>query len=360
MTQLIPYLIVAAVALVLAAFLRPRKGFDGLLRDCRGGVDFNLISRDAQRALEEFSEQMTAALMQDGVEPWAKNLGLANVSRALKTTYPIPVSAAGYVEFKGDIKYRALFEKSLTLVPKTWQDGVAELASIVEAPDFIGWAQQPAAMAAAAQSLPNEIIAGLLEDNPTCWTGKNFFASDHPSNVFDANSATFDNDLTYSDSSAPGLIAAIELAKVTYRSIKAPSQPSTDPKPLGMRMTHVLAPAAMEELWRDALERDLIIDAVSDGASGRAFGAVNNRHKGTVQLIVSDELTDDDTFYTLALAKPGVFPWIVQDEGAPEEILHDKNSSLYTTQLKIGLAYILRGNGALALPHAVQRFTLAT
>ena len=46
-------------------------------------------------------------------------------------------------------------EKSISMKPKTWQDGVKELASVIEAPDFIGWASEPERIAAAAQSLPN-------------------------------------------------------------------------------------------------------------------------------------------------------------------------------------------------------------
>jgi hypothetical protein len=49
-------------------------------------------------------------------------------------------------------------------------------------------------------------------------------------------------------------------------------------------------------------------------------------------------------------------PWITQDEGAPEEIRQDKTDALYKTTLKIGIAYILRGNGEIALPHCVQRW----
>jgi phage major head subunit gpT-like protein len=311
------------------------------------GVEYNLISKDAQRALEEFAQDFAAALTQPGVEPWARNLGLYRPSRALKTTYPIPVSAAGYNEFKGDIKYRGLFEKSLELMPKTWQDGVSELASVIEAPDFIGWTGEPAAMAAAAMSLPNEIICDLLAANPACWTGKNFFASDHPVNVFDASVGTFDNDIT--GAGTDPTIGNLKIAKETFRSIKA-----ANGKPLGLRMTHVFAPAAQEEIWRDLLERDLILEKL-DSADDSAV-AMPNRHKGTVALIISDELADDTEWYALALNKPGMYPWIIQDEGAPEEIRSDKDSHLYKTTLKVGLAYVLRGNGALALPHCVQRW----
>jgi hypothetical protein len=91
-------------------------------------------------------------------------------------------------------------------------------------------------------------------------------------------------------------------------------------------------------------------------AVGSTYGAVDNRHKGTVKMIISDELADDAQWYGLGLNKPGMVPWIVQDEGAPEEIRSDKTSHLYQTTLKVGVAYVLRGNGVLALPQCMQRW----
>jgi len=308
------------------------------------GSEFNLVSQDAQRALEEFAQDFAGALTQDPVNEWAKTFGLYKASRALKTTWPIPVSAAGYKEFLGDLKYRSLFEKSLELKPKTWQDGVAELASIVEAPDFIGWGAEPAAMATAAKSLLNEIIAGRIEANPTCWTGKTFFAADHPINVFDSGAGTFDNDVT--GAGTDPTVNNLALAMAGFSAMKAPNG-----KSLGLKMTHVLHATSKTELWREILEKDLIIQAV-----GTAFGSVNNIYKGIVVPIPCDELTDDDKWYPLALNKPGMKPWVVQDEGSPEEIRQDKTDALYKTTLKIGIAYILRGNGELALPQCVQRW----
>jgi phage major head subunit gpT-like protein len=307
------------------------------------GTEFHLVSKEAQRALEEFSEQFSAAMAQGGVDPWAKELGLYRASKALKTTFPVPVSAAGYAEFMGDVKYRSIFQKSLELVPKTWQDGVSELASVIEAPDFIGWTSEPAAIAQAAMSLPNEIIAGLLESNPASWTGQTFFHAAHPQNIFDTSAGTFSNLRT-----GATLLNDDNLgkAKEYFRKIKAPNG-----KPMGLRMTHLMVPPALEQTAKKLLEQDLIVQTV-----GTSFAAVNNLHKGTVKLVVADELTDDAKWYALALNKPGMSPWIVQDEGAPEEIRHDKDSSLYKSSLKVGLAYVMRGNGVLALPHAVQRF----
>jgi phage major head subunit gpT-like protein len=310
------------------------------------GTPFHYVSRDAQTALQEFSEEFSAALAQAPVRQWAKELGFYRQveKNSIKTTYPVPVSAAGYTEFKGDVKYRTLFQKSLELMQKTWQDGVEELAAIVEAPDFVGWMGEPDRIATAGMSLPNEVIAGLLEANPTSWTGKAFFADDHPFNVFDASIGTFDNLITGTGTNPS--TTNLSVAKSNFRKIKA-----ANGKPLGLRMTHILAPAAQEETWRGILEQDLVIQAI-----GTSFGAVDNRHKGTVDLVISDELTNDLQWYALALNRPGMHPWILEDEGTPEQLLNDKSSHHYKETLKVSIAYILRGNGVLSLPHCVQRF----
>lgn len=306
------------------------------------GVEYNLISKDAQRALEEFSDEFALALAQGPVDQWAKNLGFYKQSSALKTTYPIPLHAAGYQEFEGDMRYRTLYEKSLELVPKTWQDGIAELASTVEAPDFIGWMEQPAAMAAAGESLVNEIIVGQIEANPTCWDDVTFFNAAHPVNYL-KDVGTFSNAFTGSGTGVS--MSNLELAKERFRRLKA-----ANGKSMGLRLTHILAPPTLEGAWRNIIDNAIVIVA----GPGDTFGAVDNRHKGSVELVIADELTNDSKWYALALNKPACFPWIVQDQGIPEEIRHDKDSSMYKDKLKVGLSYILRGNGILALPHAMQ------
>ncbi len=312
------------------------------------GIEFNLISVDAQTRLTEFREDFAMAYTQESTpeDNWARTLGIYLASKALKTKFPIPVSAAGYKEFEGDVRYRSLFEKSFELVPKTWQDGVAELASVVEAPDFIGWMRQPEAMAAAARALPNEIIAAALEANATHeLDGLAFFHAAHPYNILDSSVGTFAN--TFSGAGTAASTTILETAKSRMRKIKA-----ANGKPMGLRLTHILCHPDQEETWRNILERDLIIE--SNGANN--FGTVNNRHKGTVKLIVCDTFTVSGQWYALSLNKAGMYPWVVQDDGAPETITQDKNDALYKKELKVGFASILRGNGGLALPHCIHRY----
>ena len=312
------------------------------------GNEFQLISVDAQIALTEFSQDFAMAYTQETTpeDDWARTLGLYKASTAMKTKFPIPVSAAGYKVFEGDIRYRAIFEKSFELVPLTWQDGVAELASIVEAPDFIGWPGQAEAMAAAARSLPNEIISAALEANAVHpLDGLSFFNAAHPVNLFDTGIGTFAN--TFSGAGTAASTSALETAKANMRKVKA-----ANGKFMGLRVTHVVCDPTKEETWRNILERDLIIE--SNGANN--FGTVNNRHKGTVKLVVSDQLTVAGQWYALGLNKPGMYPWVVQDSGSPETIIQDRSDALYKSSLKVGMASILRGNGGLALAHCIHRY----
>lgn len=316
------------------------------------GIEFNYVSVDAQTRLTEFREDFALAYTQETTpeEDWARTLGLYIASTALKTKFPIPVSAAGYKEFEGDVRYRSVFEKSFELVPKTWQDGVAELASIVEAPDFIGWPLQPEAMAAAARSLPNEIISAALEANAAHpLDGLAFFHASHPVNLLDPSMGTFANTFTGATtdvSNAGGGVKLLETMKANMRKVKA-----ANGKPMGLRVTHVICHPEREETWKNVLERDIIVEAV-----GTSFAGVDNRHKGTVKLIVSDQLTVPAQSYALGLNKPGMFPWVTQDTGTPETIIQGKDDALYKSKLMVGFASILRANGGLALPQCIHRY----
>lgn len=324
------------------------------------------VSRDAARALEEFSDEFRSALALGDVSPWARNHGLVRTTDALKTTFPIPLDAAGYKELKGDIKFRTLYHRSLSMKSKEWYDGVEAKAIEVEAPDFADWAGQPAAMAFEWARQPNQVVADLLalssldgplldfyrdEDSGTAST-KRLFASGHPYNVLQTGLGTFDNRMTTTVAKiASG--AFFDEANAHFRSIKGPNG-----KPLGLRMGggSVLVPPQRENVFKDYLGQDTLVRAVMN-AGGEVVAAVtqNNLWKGTVGYDVADEFADQDHFYAFAAGRPGLHPWVVQVGTAPEEILHDKSSELYKRSRKIGVAYVGQLNAAAALPHGIVR-----
>jgi hypothetical protein len=325
------------------------------------------VSKDALRRLEEFSDEFRSALVLADAVPWAEQGGLVRRTDALKTTFPIPIDAAGYHEFKGDMKYRRLYARSLTMTSKLWQDGVEEFARVIEAPDFIDWAGAPANMAREWARQPNILVAAMLAesslDGPlldfyrdpdtNAASARRLFANDHPFNVLDPSLGTFQNYTTTT-------VAAIKdgsffaAASDHFRAIKGPNG-----KPLGLRMEggSFLVPSTRHQVFKDTLEFDTLIRAVRNVAGAENVAAVtqNNIWKGTVGYTTADELEDQNYFYALAAGRPGLYPWIVQQGSTPEEIVHDKTSHKYKETFKVSIGYVGQMAANAALPHGILR-----
>jgi hypothetical protein len=329
-------------------------------------VPYQLISHDAQQALTEFSEAFDAALAVAPPETWAMQLGYHHQSNSVKTTFPIPLSQAGFRERLGDDKLRALYEKSLSIIPREWYDGVKAPSRVVEAPDFIGWTSEPARIANEWLRHPNTITAEMLHDNPlldlyrierpggSTASAVTLFSASHPVNIGVPELGTFDNDIAGSVNEA--LITAL---KLYFRTLPGPNG-----KPMGLRLGSLLVPAALEEQFRDLLELDVVVRAIENQAGSDNVGgvAVNNRHKGTVGLVVGDELEDANLVYALAVTStgaPGPAPWVLQTTGAPEEIRYDKDSELWKDTGDVAVKYVGLAGVAAALPHGIVRVTIS-
>jgi hypothetical protein len=329
-------------------------------------VPFLQVSRDAAQALTEFSDEFRTALQLGDFDLWAAQHGLVRSTDALRTIFPIPLSAAGYHEFKGDMKYRSLYQRSLSMKSKTWQDGVEEFARVIEAPDFIDWAGQPGEMAREWLRLPNVIVMAMLEANPlldfyrdsdsNTASTRALFAADHPFNVLQPALGNFTNDLTttHADIASGKFFKDISLH---YRNIKGPNG-----KPLGLRMsggTFLVNPSNEIE-FKEALEQDMLIRAVDNAgkidatANVVAAAARNNIYKGTMGYTVTDESSQVDWLYAIAAGKPGLHPWVVQ-QGQVEEIVQDKSDAKYKDTLKVSISEVGQVNAAAALPHRITR-----
>lgn len=336
------------------------------------GTPFNLVSRDAAQSLTEYSDEFRTALTLGEFTPWAAELGFVRTTNALRTVWPIPLDAAGYKELKGDIKFRRLYSRSMSMISKTWYDGVQEKAAIIEAPDFIGWGEQPAAMAAEWQRQPNEIVADLLAansfDGPLLDLYKDpdvqgssstvHLFDEHPYNVLLPDLGTFDNRITCTEAQiASGEV--FDLIDEHFRNIMA----ADGKKRLGLTLTggKLYVPATRNTAFKNVLNFDTLIRTVAaDGTINPSSGAVaavtqNNAYKNTFGFSVADELQSQDYFYARAAGRPGLHPIVIQTKGAPEEILHDKSSEMYKRSLEVGVAYVGEMNAGAALPHSIVR-----
>lgn len=313
-------------------------------------IPYNLLSADAQQRLTEFSDAYAASLAMGAPGTWGKDFGLTYSSNAIKTIYPLPVSAAGYKLREGDDKMRALYEKSLTIKPKEYQDGVQELRQIIEAPDFIGWGDEPSRIALETLRFPNKLVAQLLKDNPTLeFDAKALFADDHPINVLDdgvkdvAGNSTFDNNFSSGTLAGGAVGSAVEYFE---------KMPGPNGETMGLTLTHVLVPSALARKFREYLESDVMYNAMLAGSSNTNFLS-KNLYANAVTPVYCPELKDADIVYWIASGGPK--PWIVQDGGTPEEITYDTSSDFYKDTGFLARKYVLRMGVAAALPHAIAR-----
>lgn len=340
-------------------------------------VPYTAGSRTATRALEEFDDSFRRALAVAEPETlWAAQLGLVLSTDALKTTFPINLDAAGYKEFKGEIKYRSLYHRAISVFnDKTWQDGVEELASVIELPDFIGWSEAPSEMAKEWARLPNTLTALVLEANPNLevyrdpdtgtLTARALFAANHPFHLLDATVGTFDNDIDTTE-------AAI-LNGTFFKDLKeyAHDIRGANGQRLGIKAQGgtILSNGSRADLIDEALKQDTIIKVISDAgeitpptAVGTAVAGVvqRNRHLGIMSHIQADELTtaSDDLLYVVLSGNPALHPWVVMQEASPEIIIQDKSDAKYKTNLKVSYSSHGEAKAAAMLPHRIVRVTI--
>ena len=316
------------------------------------------VSRDAARALEEFSTELFAALATAPKDQWATRFGLSATGR-FKKTFPIPIHDIQLRERDGGDQFTSMYQRSLSMVPREYQFGVEEKASVIEAPDFIGWPNVPARFAQKVTEHPNKLVAAMLEANPNLGfyaspedglaSTTALFADAHPVNVLDGSKGTFDNDQGTSTIDSALMSAAITRF-LTRKSVEGEN--------MNLRLSHVLAPPALAEAWKNLLESDHVLTALSQtGTEGSAAGWTNNRHKNLVELVVVPEFTSDDVFYFLADNGPP--PWVTQAAEAPEELRFDKDSDHYKKTGKVAVSWVHTAAAAACLPHAIERVTVA-
>jgi hypothetical protein len=310
------------------------------------------LSPEAQIALTKFSTEFSEAFALGEFSNWARQFGLVD-SNKYRTMFPIPVSSAGYELRQGDDRMRDLFEKSINFTPVEWEDGVKAKRSVIEAPDFIGWIGEPGRIATEGNRNPNVLIASMLESNSGAgpvlqFDGLSLFNDAHPCNVFNSGVGVFDN-----NRSAVAFDAAMVAGVFNYfRSIKGPNG-----KFAGRRPTHILVPGSMEQTAAAFFSSESMYNAILVGA-GNTNLQTNNLYGGSkpkfkIEVVVADELTTAGVCYFIDANGPK--PWVIQDGGAPEEIVYDMNSELYKANGFLGLKFILTQGVGAALAQSICR-----
>ncbi len=342
------------------------------------------ISRDAARALEEFSDQFRSALVLNEPDNW-DDLGLSyTLAKAAGTaTFPLPIDAAGYKEFEGDIKYRRLYNRSLSFRTKQWSDGVEEQAVVIENDQFSGWADAPGNMAREWKRLPLLMLASLLQgpapatNAPAAYFGPlldlyrdrdsntastiPLFSAVHQSNVFDAAVGTFNNILTTTHAQIASGAFFDQLYAYTASVLGANGKPLN----VSVADTKLLLPTSLTREFKKVLEQDTLLTAISNAGVQNATANVvaaqprKNIDFGQItgQTVREFSIANgwDQVFFAVLGGNPSLYPWVALQDSAPEERLFDKSSEFYKNSGKVKIGYIGNANVGAAMPHRIVR-----
>lgn len=336
-------------------------------------LKYTVGSRTATRAVEEFRDDFRDALVLAEPELWTAELGLVVVGDFKgQVTFPLPLDAAGYHEFKGEAKFRKLYDRAMSMITKRWQDGVEASAENIEKDTWLGWADQPGKMALEWRRQPNIVVATMLEANPVLELYRNpdtgaagtraLFADDHPFNILQPVLGSFDNDRTTT-------VADIRSGKFFedaadyYAGVCGPNG-----QPMGLTLDggSILTSLKRNQLFKRALESDTIVNSISNAGVERAAANVvavaleQNPNKGTVKRVLARELTatSDNLFYTFGAGLPGAHPFVVLQGSALEEMVLDKSSEHYIKTGKVAFSTVGDVNSMAGLPHTVCRWTI--
>lgn len=334
------------------------------------------LSFDSQRALEQFSSAFQSAFMAvDPTSLWASAFGLVESSQQLLITYPMSISAAGYVERKGDDAARDMYERSISVTPIEWTDGVQAHRRRLEQNDFAvqAWTGEAARMAIEARRHANILAARLLHANANIQLYKDatlgvdagipLFSSSHQVNIFDSSKGAFKNVLLGggTDFSGNAIDQRLFSAVLNHGGTGIKAANGTI---MPINYTDMIVHPAKAQEAKDFLQSDLMRATFLEGGTGpNTQLTTNNRYKGIINLVVADELAgvsgvDTDKVYFIDRNHPAK-PWILQDGGTPEESMFDAQSEYCRRTGKVRVNYSLLMGVTAALPHAILRVDLS-
>lgn len=333
------------------------------------------LSFDSQRALEQFSSAFAAAFeAADPAAEWAKAFGLSESSNQLLVTYPMSISAAGYVERKGDDGARDMYERSISITPIEWTDGIKTQKRRLEQNDFAvqAWTSEAGRIAREARRHGNILTARLLHANANLQLYKDstlgtdagipLFSTGHLVNIFDSSKGVFKNVLIGGGTDYAGTTIDQAMFKAVLKHGRTQIL-GANGQPMGINYTDMIVHPDHEQDAKDFLESDLARAAFLEGGTGpNTQLTTNNRYKGIFNLVVADELArvsgvDPDMVYFVD-HNTGAKPWILQDGGTPEEVIFDANSEYCKNTGKVRVNYNLLMGVTGALPHGILRVNM--
>lgn len=243
-----------------------------------------------------------------GTEPWWRKLATLIPSKSETNTYGWMDKIPKLRKWVGQRVVQNVAARSQILTNETFELTESVPKEKIADDQYGLYAPLAQQMGQQAAKWPDQLIASVMGENPVCFDGKTFFASDHPVNMDDASFGTYDNDL------ALALTATnYGTARATLRGFKG-----ADGQPIGARGSLLVVPPSLEETALQILNNDFLPGFVQGSSAAGNVGNMPNVWKGSADLLVIDELESDPTEWYLLDNTNVIKPFVFQLREAPQ------------------------------------------
>jgi len=298
-------------------------------------------------AIREFDDRFIAAIGASQPTGWVDTLGALVPTTAPMVTFPVSQLRTKYQRTQGEGRAKTLGEKSFDVKSEEFDDGYeARLADLFQQVfAYRNWGLAPGRLVLAEEQFRHDSIAALLELGTTtlCVDGSDFFATDHPANLFDDSAGTWSNyQATPKD--------VVSVSNISTEVTLMSAVKDENGKKLGVTADTLLVPTEKFEATKNMLKQAMIaVGGVS----------VSNPYMNGFNVIPVKELTDADDWMLVdsKLLAKGFAPWISLRQTMPTALslrVFDEASDFFKKTGKLRIESHIWYGFALGLPHAIR------
>lgn len=335
----------------------------------------------SQAAIREFNDRYLAAIGASRPTGWADTLGELIPTDAPMMTFPIGQLRTRYKRTEGESRFKKLLEASFDVKTEEFDDGYeAKLMDLfLKVFAYRNWQQAPSRLVLAEEQFRHTSVANLLVNGTStlCVDGEDFFATNHPVNMFDSNVQTPSGATTWANYDSTGLNVLGSTATAnggTFALDHLQTQvidmmtgvPDENGNLYGAYPDTILVPSDYAEPLKNALSQDRILASIASGTTpyNPAAAATDNFYKGRFNVVpvkefsIASGTTADWYLVDSKMVKEGIAPWLSMRQTVPASLAlrtFDESSDYFKMSGNIKLSSHIWYGFALALPHAIRR-----
>lgn len=284
----------------------------------------------------------------DGVKPWSTALTTTVPSAGRENRYAWMANLPRMREWLGERVVQNVSSRGHIIVNKPFELTIELTQDEIEDDQLGVYNPVVQQMGMSAAKLQDDQIGALLKAglSTLCYDGQFFFDTDHPYNMDNAALGTYANRFT----AKPLTMANFDNVRTTMRTYKGDNG-----KPLGMNPRLLVVPPQLETTALQIANAEQIAPATAFGINASG-GFQTNVIKGSVDVLVVEDLADEPGAWYLADVSKPIKPLVWQNRKAPQFVqFTDPSSESVFWRRRFVYGVSARGAGGYALPFLMAR-----